>query len=124
MTAQADTSAERQRLQRQLAAVPDRPRGNPDQLRKLAAELLHEAGKVRSFAHREAAMPGRIVFVSDGALRLYANMSETAKSFSKAHDMLEHAGQRIKQEAERLEHDQAAHDHLVTRLVNQISRLS
>jgi uncharacterized protein YukE len=112
------------RLQRQLSALPDPLPGDPGALRRLAADLLGEAGKVQSLSRREAAMPSRITFESDGARRLYANMSDVAVSYSTAQHMLEHAAQTIRQRADSIEHSQNDWNQTSQRLVNAISRLA
>lgn len=123
MTSHADTRAEQERLQRQLAALPDPLPGSPDHLRAYADFLLGEAAKAAEFKHREAAMPGRVVFISDGAMRLYANMGEVAQSYGTAHDLLHHAAMSIRSHASQVQGSQAHWNHESKRLVDELSRL-
>jgi hypothetical protein len=116
-------NAEQKRLEGQLRALPDPLPGDPGELRDYADFLLREAYKAGELKDRQARMPGRIFFVSDGALRLYANMSEVAGSYGKAHDVLHHAGMTIRQHAAHVQQSQDEWKHTSRRLVDAISRL-
>jgi hypothetical protein len=117
-------NAEQKRLERQLHDLRDPLPGNPGLLRKYAQFLEGEAHKAADFKGREAKMPGRLVFVSDGALRLHGNMLEVAESYGMARDMLHSAAMAIRDHAGRVEQSQAEHEDTTRRLVNAISRLA
>jgi hypothetical protein len=106
MSPASDLAAQQSRLKAQIAAHGHPPPGDPDALQAYARFLMNEAHKAADLAQHEASLVGRIDFVSHGAVSLFENMREVAKSFGAAQGMLEHAAQVLIQRADQLAADQ------------------
>ncbi|MEA2148660.1 MAG: hypothetical protein QOD69_490 [Solirubrobacteraceae bacterium] len=99
MSATADLAAQQSSLKARINGLGPPPTGDPAALRAYAQFLEQEAHKAAQIAHHEATLIKQIDFVSGGALRLFSNMAEVAKSFGAAADMLGHAAQMIARRA-------------------------
>jgi hypothetical protein len=112
----ATTDAQVQELQDRLSALDKRvtalgdPPSGDHELYMLADQVDAEAKAVSSLASREASVPGPLVFVSGGALRLLDNIREVTRSYFEVQTMLEQAAHELRRKANQIHDDKIAWD--------------
>jgi len=86
------------RLDNQVSALGRPPTGDHE-LYLLADQVDGEAKAVSSLASKEASVPGPLVFVSGGAVRLLDNIREVTRSYFEVQTMLEQAAHELRRKA-------------------------
>lgn len=106
-----------------LFTLAPRPSGDPDGLRRLAAQVRGLVDAANTAGRSERAVPRALTFEGPAAQRFHANVGDVSESMFVAGRRLDAVADRLITEARKIEKAQHDHDRLRSGLEHQVTDL-